>query len=301
MNRRRASILPFRLLHAACFALGALVFTGCSVTTNHYVLDAKGKVAATPILPALNTAGKDGYTSAGIRVARREVSKASLQARFDGDTVYSYSPGVMRTDIYHTRPGNYLLDLGSFDVGVDLRAAPNRHFDFFMSADTRIDAPSLYYSGMMGIGITLTTPILHFRAAPAIGMHHNQVTVTDSLVEHWEGPYIDDFDTTYVRHVRERNFDGFGAVSFSAWLPQSLVGPLVPYVQYQYQTLFLQSKLLSEDALKVNTSTWVAGLNWSASRYLALNVAFARAIVFNDLSRKADYKIETGMEFKVEN
>lgn len=283
------------LVAAASWAL-----SGCAViTTNHYILKARGETMAPPTLPALNTAGKEGYASIGLRLGRQEETDANLQARFDGDTTYGADPfSAGRTDIWHTSPGNYVVSRTRFNAGLDLRGVVNRHFDIFLSGNLGPKALQGPYSGLIGLGVTFTSPVVHFRVAPAAGMHRYSVHVTDSISEHWDYQNSEDFDTTYVRQVRKRKTDNFGAISFSAWLPENLVGPWKPYVQYQYQTIYIQSELLNEDALTVNGSVWVAGLNWEVSKAMALNLAVSRETLFNDLSEDAFYKGELGVEFK---
>jgi hypothetical protein len=277
---------------AAC---AAFLLSGCAVTTHHYVLNARGEAVAPPVIPALNTADKDGHASLGVRLGRRSEPEAILQARFDGDTLHSLPFGDI--DVYHTYPGNYVLDLGEVDVGLDLRILINRHVDLFLSANLRPDAFGEYYSGLLGFGVTFTMPWVHFRIAPALGAQEYSMAVTDSLTKHW-GQTTDDYDTTYVRSVRERRSDNFSAFSFSIWLPENLVGPLKPYLQYQSQKISLQSRLLAQDALTVDGSTWIAGVNYALTPAWAINVAASRENFSNDLSRDALFKIETGLEFK---
>jgi hypothetical protein len=301
MPARDATPRPSSRLVLAFLAGASWLFSGCAIiTTNHYILKARGETMAPPILPALNTAGKEGYASIGFRLGQQRETDANLQARFNGDTTYGADPFTSnRIDVWHTSPGNYVVSRTRFNAGLDLRGVVNRHFDIFLSGNLGPKALQGPYSGLIGFGVTFTTPVVHFRVAPAAGMHRYSTVVTDSVNENWnyQGT-IDDFDTTYVRQVRDRKTDNFGAISFSAWLPENLVGPVKPYVQYQYQTIYIQSDLLVKDALTVNGSVWVAGLNWEVSKAMAMNLAVSRETLFNDLSEDAFYKGELGVEFK---
>jgi hypothetical protein len=251
---------------ASCAALAALglLLGGCSSgVAHHYVRSARVNMAAPVTTPALNLSNGEPTTLAGLRISHGGPSQGRSSTKTDTG---AFNDSTLATRHgYYGYPGNYAVDRDPLVIGFDFQGMPNRVFDFFFTAEV---APRRKPRGsvMVGMGLSWPSRWIGLRAAPSLTALHYRMAATDSIYTYEEligGGTIE----TEELVTEDRDRLGFGAGgSLSAWVPGSLTGiPFTPFVQYQYNSIWVNSSTLPSTVLAVRAHTWSGGFDYETS------------------------------------
>jgi hypothetical protein len=292
-----AKIPAFGASGAALAALG-LLLAGCSSgVAHHYVRSARVKLAAPATTPALNLSNGEPMTLAGFRVSQGGPSQGRSSTKTDtsafNDTTLETRHG------YFGYPGNYEVKRDPLVVGFDFQGMPNRIFDFFFTAEV---APQRDARGSMMVGMGLTWPArwIGLRAAPSLTALHYRMAAVDSIYTYEDlvgGGTVE----TEELVSEDRDRLGFGAGgSLSAWIPGSLTGiPFTPFVQYQYNAIWVNSSTLPSTVLALRAHTLGGGFDYETS-FGHLQARLAReAIAGEGPGWSRSYRAQTALIFRL--
>lgn len=242
----------------------ALVFAGCSTgVSHHYLQSARAGVVAPSTLPAVNLSNGEERPLVGLRIG--QAGRMRGRATTGQDTSSLHDTLAAMRNVYYAERGNYAIRPERLVIGVDFQLMANRYIDFFMTLEA---APTFEGRGSadVGAGFTLPMPWLRIRFAPALTAHRYRMGVTDSTYTYQDlygGGTVETEEV--VREERDHLGYGMGG-SISAWIPETLTGiPLTPFVQLQYNALWLESSTLPSDIMGLRARSLTGGFDYRTS------------------------------------